>query len=333
TRDVTNQVSWNSSDTRVATVTPEGTIQTLVPGQATITASISNPDLSIVSLDVPVTIRNAVVTSLLITPALPSIAAGLSQQMKAISILSDGYKRDVTSQVSWTSSDTRVATVTPEGTIQTLVPGQATITASISNPDLSVVSLDVPVTIRNAVVTSLQITPALPSIATGLAQGMSAIATLSDGQSRDVSNQVHWVSSNYKVTTPLTLFEHWFFFRGNGGGVADIIATLNDISSSITVIGTQNGYTIPSGLRVSRSEAISSCSSLPTTEDLLELYSTASKYNHANICDIYLWPMDGICSGSTNNYWVSDDARPFDMSLGQIYTGVINKANYTCTLQ
>ncbi|TNI12512.1 hypothetical protein CF106_11065, partial [Aeromonas veronii] len=109
---MTSQVSWTSSDTRVATVTPEGTIQTLVPGQATITASISNLDLSIVSLDVPVTIRNAVVTSLQITPALPSIAAGLSQQMKAIAILSDGYTRDVTSQVSWTSSDTRVATVT-----------------------------------------------------------------------------------------------------------------------------------------------------------------------------------------------------------------------------
>ncbi|WP_193558409.1 Ig-like domain-containing protein, partial [Aeromonas veronii] len=201
TRDVTSQVSWTSSDTRVATVTPEGKIQTLVPGQATITASISNPDLSIVSLDVPVTIRNAVVTSLQITPALPSIAAGLSQQMKAIAILSDGYTRDVTSQVSWTSSDTRVATVTPEGTIQTLVPGQATITASISNLDLSIVSLDVPVTIRNAVVTSLQITPALPSIAAGLSQQMKAIAILSDGYTRDVTSQVSWTSSDTRVAT------------------------------------------------------------------------------------------------------------------------------------
>ncbi|MCX7132123.1 Ig-like domain-containing protein [Aeromonas sp.] len=268
-----------------------------------------------------------------ITPASPSIAAGLSQQMKAVAILSDGYTRDVTTQVSWISSDASVATVTPEGAIKALVPEQATITASVRNPDNSNVFLDVPVTIRDAVVTSLQITPASPSITSGLAQGMSAIATLSDGQSRDVSSQVHWVSSDSKVATALTLFKRWFFFRGNGAGVANITATLNDISSSAIITGMQKGYTIPSGLRILRSEAINTCSSLPTTKELLELYNTTNQYDNANICEIYLWPMDGICSGSTNSYWVSDDSRPFDMSLGQIYTGVINTANFTCILK
>lgn len=50
-------------------------------------------------------------TSIEITPAHPSIAAGTSTQVAATAIYSDNSHADVTTQVAWTSSNTAVANI------------------------------------------------------------------------------------------------------------------------------------------------------------------------------------------------------------------------------
>jgi uncharacterized protein YjdB len=336
TQNVTNQVSWVSSDPSIASVTPDGLITTVAPGNATITASITPPNGSPATQVVTLTVRDAVVESLQLTPTNPSVAAGLSQQMTATAVLSDEKFRDVTNQVSWVSSDPSIASVTPDGLITTVAPGNATITASITTPDGSATQF-VTLTVGNAVVTSLQLTPANPSVVVGLALGVQATARLSNGQDQDVTNQVSWVSSNTSTVSALASFGSWYFFRGINPGAATITATLGDKSQSIDVKSTTPGYTVPSGIRVRKIDAIEACSvfstALPTADQLLELFQEAKLSYNANVCNVHLWPLDDVvCGGSTNLYWVSDSIYPFDLSAGNLYTGLFTTANTTCLL-
>jgi hypothetical protein len=51
----------------------------------------------------------ATLTSLIVTPANPSLAMGTTLQMTATAVFSDGTTQNVTSQVDWTSSNETVA--------------------------------------------------------------------------------------------------------------------------------------------------------------------------------------------------------------------------------
>src|ERR1039458_5365731 len=54
-------------------------------------------------------------TSISVTPATPSVVAGLTQQFKATGTYSDSSTADLTNAVLWTSGTTGVATVNRSG--------------------------------------------------------------------------------------------------------------------------------------------------------------------------------------------------------------------------
>ena len=64
-----------------------------------------------------VNVTAAVLTSIAVTPTTPSIAKGTTAQLTATGNFSDGSTQDLTQSVSWTSSDTTVATVDPNGLV------------------------------------------------------------------------------------------------------------------------------------------------------------------------------------------------------------------------
>ena len=70
------------------------------------------------------------VQALTITPSAPALTIGGTTQLKALATLSDGSTRDVTSEVSWTSSDLRTIAVNSSGTFTGLASGQALLTGS-----------------------------------------------------------------------------------------------------------------------------------------------------------------------------------------------------------
>jgi hypothetical protein len=59
-----------------------------------------------------------------------SLQVGRTVQMRAVGEYSDGSTRDLTSQASWSSSNTDVATVTPDGRVTGNVAGAVTIRAT-----------------------------------------------------------------------------------------------------------------------------------------------------------------------------------------------------------
>ncbi|MBL0655174.1 Ig-like domain-containing protein [Aeromonas caviae] len=143
-----------------------------------------------------------------ITPAVSSLPVGLSERLTGEATLSDGQVLDVTTDdvVSWHSSDPAVATVSSSGTdkgrVTGVSAGTVTITAS-GEANGKHFSATAEVTITHAVVTQVQITPAVTSLPVGLSEQLTGEALLSDGQVQDVTadDVVSWRSSDPAVAT------------------------------------------------------------------------------------------------------------------------------------
>jgi 6-phosphogluconolactonase (cycloisomerase 2 family) len=131
-------------------------------------------------------------SSIAITPATPSIVLGTTTQLTATGTYSDGSKKDVSSQVTWSSATTTVATVSTAGLATSVAVGTSAITATLSgvtgNDTLTVITL-----------VSIAITPANPTIATGKTQQFTATGTYTDKTTKDLTMSVAWTSATSAV--------------------------------------------------------------------------------------------------------------------------------------
>lgn len=198
-RDVTQEVTWSSSDTAVATLdgVTRGLVRAVAEGTANITASHEGKSAS-----GKLTVTSAVVTSFQITPVNPSLPKGTLQQLQLTSTLSDGTTQDLTAQAEWSSAQAAIAFVSnapgSKGELEALAKGTAEITATAMGR-----SATANVTVRDAAPTSIKITPVSPELAVGGELRFVAMATYSDGSRVDVtySPYVDWSSSDATVAT------------------------------------------------------------------------------------------------------------------------------------
>ncbi len=145
----------NWSDTSITVTVPSGATTGSVYVQPAIFSFLSNP----------FTFTVAQLFSLALSPANPSVSANSVQQLQltATGVYSDGSSADLTSSVTWTTSDRSVAMVLPtpgtpgtpgtRGIVGTGNAGNATITASLVG-----ISASTSVTVTPAVV------PAVPNV-------------------------------------------------------------------------------------------------------------------------------------------------------------------------
>ncbi len=127
TQDLSNQVTWSSSNPTVATISASGLALGLSQGSSTISATFKSSDGTVTgtaTLGVAVTL-----TSLAITPVNPSLAINTSLQLTATGIFSDGSTQDLTASASWSSSSGGVATVNSGGVVTGTGAGSTMITA------------------------------------------------------------------------------------------------------------------------------------------------------------------------------------------------------------
>ena len=71
-------------------------------------------------------------TSIVVTPATPTISTGTTQSFTATGTYSNGSTQNLTSQVAWTSSSTSVATINSTGLATAVNSGSTTISATLS---------------------------------------------------------------------------------------------------------------------------------------------------------------------------------------------------------
>jgi Bacterial Ig-like domain (group 2) len=122
--------------------------------------------------------QNPTLSSLTINPTAPNVQVGDTTGLKAFGVYNDGSGGYVTSNVSWSSSDTSVATVTGSGnaTLTGVSTGTATITASAQS-----VTGTATATIF-LVITALTISPTSANLATGASQNFTVTADTANGE-------------------------------------------------------------------------------------------------------------------------------------------------------
>jgi trimeric autotransporter adhesin len=143
-------------------------------------------------------VTDATIVRIQVTPFNPKIPAEFDVQLGATAIYSDGTNRDITSLATWTSGSTNIATVSDalatKGLVNAASPGDSQIEAQYQN-----VSGMTTVIVSSAVLTSIVVGPAAPTIAVGQTQQFTATGSFSDGSLLDITTFVTWTSSDTGV--------------------------------------------------------------------------------------------------------------------------------------
>jgi hypothetical protein len=117
TQNLTNSVTWASSDTTIATVSAAGLATTL---QKAGTTSISAQQGNIIGKTNLTVTTTATLVSIAVTPPNQSVVAGTPVQFTATGTFSDNSTQNLTNSVTWVSSDTTIATISAAGLATTL---------------------------------------------------------------------------------------------------------------------------------------------------------------------------------------------------------------------
>lgn len=192
TVDITKQVTWMSSDTSIASISNSGLATGVALGSTHITASLSGVTSQVVILQV----ATKMLSSIKVTPASPgNFAVGAKQQFTATGTYDDGSVADISFQVTWSSSNTSIATISSSGLVTAVAAGASIITASVTGITSPPVTATVVAATSTPILKSIAITPAAPSnLMVGSTQQFTAVGTYSDGSIRDITTQVEWMS-------------------------------------------------------------------------------------------------------------------------------------------
>jgi hypothetical protein len=241
TRDLTSQVTWSSSNPGVASVS-NGLATGLSVGTTTITATDS---ASGVSGSTNLMVTAAQLVSIAVTPTNPSVAKGYEQQFTATGIYTDSSTQNLTTQVTWSSSDEIVATISnadgSKGLVTTLAEGIATITAT---DPASSISDSTTLTVTAAQLVSIEVTPENPSIKVAATQQFVATGTFSDDTILDLTSQVTWSSSDPGVATVSNADGSQGLATGVSAGSTTIEAESGSVSGTTTLTVTPVTLTV-----------------------------------------------------------------------------------------
>ncbi len=143
-----------------------------------------------------VTVLGAVLDALAVTPVDPSVPAGEDLAFRATGTYSDGSSRDLSSSVTWTSSDLAVATVDSTGLAHAVDVGTSTITATSGT-----VSASSSLTVTEPEISYVTLTPDGADVPVGLTRQYTATATLTDGTTEDITDEVAWATDEVGTAT------------------------------------------------------------------------------------------------------------------------------------
>ena len=187
-----HQVSWSSTNTGVATVNAAGVVTAVAGGSATIRASVDN-----LQAQAGVAVTTVPAGSISITPTSATLTTGNSFQFSAV-VKDAGGATLMNRIVSWTSSNTSVATVSTSGLATAVGAGGAIITATVDGISATA-SVAVSAT-ATAPVASITVTLADAAIDVG--QSTNAVAVLRDGEGNVLTGRtITWSSASASVAT------------------------------------------------------------------------------------------------------------------------------------
>lgn len=192
TSDLTASAVWTSSAPTVAAVST-GTVTGLAVGSATLTASFGGKSGAAV-----ITVSAAKLLSITVAPLSGTLPMGTTLSFKATGLYEGGASRDITADVTWSTDDTAVATISnaagTAGRASPVAVGATTVRAKLDGVEGSA-SLSV----TAAGVTSITIAPSALSMVRGTKQFATATANYSDGTTADVTTKCTWATASTAI--------------------------------------------------------------------------------------------------------------------------------------
>lgn len=226
TQNLTTAVTWISSNPAVATITQNGLATGQGAGSTTITAT---QDSVVGTTELAVTASKLVSVSVTSPNSSSKLASQTSVQLKATGTFEDGTTQDLTDSATWTSSDATVATVSStNGVVRGVAPGTATIRAVFGSVPAGTINL----TVTNATLATMAVTPPSVSITLGKSQQFTATGSFNDGSTQVLTTFADWSSSNAGVA----VVSNFGLATSSGKGTTTIKA--NYAQGSTTASGT-----------------------------------------------------------------------------------------------
>ena len=136
-----------------------------------------------------------------LAPSNPKVTLGEELQLTATGFYSDQTTVEITDTVEWASSDDGVLTIGAGLDVEGLAVSQAAGTAQVRARFFEVESNLITVTVTEAVIEELKVSPASGQIAVDDHLQLATEASFSDGSRGNVSGSVRWLSDDAAVVT------------------------------------------------------------------------------------------------------------------------------------
>lgn len=212
-------VEWSSSDSDVARVNNAGVVTGVSAGSATITAATSDGR----SGSTQATVTNVPVASVELSPSAAPVTVGSSTTLTAT--LRDADGRPLTRNVTWTSDNSAVASVSNTGVVTGVSPGSATITAASEGRSASA-----RITVSEIAVANVAVSPPTASLTVGSSTTISAAAKDAAGSTLP-GRAIAWSSSDAGIATVSASG----VVTGVSAGSATISATSGDATGTTRI--------------------------------------------------------------------------------------------------
>ena len=226
-----------------------------------------------------------------------NLKKGFTQQFTATGTYSDGSTTDITSQVTWESDKSWIATIQSNGIVEGEAVGTANITATFSG----ITSQIVPLTVIP--LSSISIFPSSQlNLKIGSTQQFTAMGTYSDGSTADITSQVIW-----EIDNPTIANVQSGLVTGDATGTTNITAALSGITSTNVTLNIETSVMIYLDSNYTESWDSTNIPDLDSISWGPDTSETGSPYTwKQGILTVYLWNTGQITfSVDAQDYWES----------------------------
>jgi uncharacterized protein YjdB len=229
--DVTNEAQWSSDDESIATVAVAGNlarVELLRPGTTLLRARYGQREAVC-----EVTVTEARLVSVSIRRPEVTLPLGTQDFLFLVGTYSDDTRAFLNTNALWSTSDANVVIVDNgefSGLISGRAQGRATVTATIEG-----LSASTEITVTDAEVVGLQITPPVATTPIGDNVGLSAFAVYSDNSLRGITDDATWESLDPELVSASNAPGERGLVTGIAPGDATVSATYQDFSDTATV--------------------------------------------------------------------------------------------------
>jgi len=309
-QDISNQVSWQSSNESLCFIsnnqTTSGKLTGISEGNCQITARLQSASSTLLFK-----ITDAVLESISISPGQILLAKGSEIQLSAMGTYSDQSTLDITNIVIWqtTSPEIFINNTSPsKGKLTATVAGTFSLTASLNGTSESI-----NITVTESELSSIAITPNILEISKGTSIQYAALGTFSDDTTQDISSQVLWSVSDEQAAIVSNVYPNNGNLNAIETGTITLSVELNGITQSSTINVVEN-LDAPKSISLNAQPYVIKNDGIDTTEILVNVSAIDSNQIVTDGTELSIRIKNGDGTLSTTSATTTDGKTSFNLS-------------------